>query len=115
VLSHEDTRASVVLKSGRQVDLRFVPLEGYGAALHYFTGSKVHNIAVRKLGQARRLKVKEYGVFRGWWRVASNAEGSVFAVANLPWVPPDGKFPQAMRSITEGLFDEPQMLVRIAN
>jgi DNA polymerase (family 10) len=47
VLAQGGTRASVVLKSGLQVDLRLVPPESYGAALHYFTGSKAHNIAIR--------------------------------------------------------------------
>ncbi len=65
VLSHGDTRGSVVLKCGLQVDIRVVASESYGAALHYFTGSKAHNIAIRKLALAKRLKVNEYGVFRG--------------------------------------------------
>jgi DNA polymerase (family X) len=89
VLSHGDTRASVVLKSGLQVDLRLVPPESYGAALHYFTGSKAHNIAVRKLGQAQGLKINEYGVFRGRQRVAGDTEESVFAAVKLPWMPPE--------------------------
>lgn len=89
VLSYGDTRASVVLKSGLQVDLRLVPPESYGAALHYFTGSKAHNIAVRKLGQAQGLKINEYGVFRGQRRVAGDTEESVFAAVNLPWIPPE--------------------------
>jgi DNA polymerase (family 10) len=59
------TRASVRLASGLQVDLRVVPEESYGAALHYFTGSKAHNIAIRELGQHRGLKIDEYGVFKG--------------------------------------------------
>jgi DNA polymerase (family X) len=48
VLSAGGTRASVVLKSGLQVDLRVVAQQAYGAALHYFTGSKAHNIAIRR-------------------------------------------------------------------
>jgi DNA polymerase (family 10) len=89
VLAQGDTRASIVLKSGLQVDLRLVPPESYGAALHYFTGSKAHNIAVRKLGQARGLKINEYGVFRGDARVAGETEESVFAAVDLPWIPPE--------------------------
>jgi len=57
------TRASVILKSGLQVDLRVVAEESYGAALHYFTGSKAHNIAVRQIAQKRGLKINEYGVY----------------------------------------------------
>jgi DNA polymerase (family 10) len=89
VLSHGETRASVTLKSGLQVDLRLVPPESYGAALHYFTGSKAHNIAIRKLGQARGLKINEYGVFKGERRVAGDTEESVFVAVGLPWIPPE--------------------------
>jgi DNA polymerase (family 10) len=89
VLAGGETRASVVLKSGLQVDLRLVPAESYGAALHYFTGSKAHNIAVRRLAQAAGLKLNEYGVFRRKARVAGDTEESVFAAVNLPWIPPE--------------------------
>jgi DNA polymerase (family 10) len=89
VLSHGDTRGSIVLKSGIQVDLRVVPQESYGAALHYFTGSKAHNIAVRRLAQERGLKLNEYGLFRGAKRVAGETEESVFAAVGLPYIPPE--------------------------
>jgi DNA polymerase (family 10) len=89
VLAHGETRSSVTLKSGLQVDLRLVPLESYGAALHYFTGSKAHNIAVRRLAQVRGLKINEYGVFRRKSRVAGETEESVFAAVGLPWIPPE--------------------------
>jgi len=78
VLSHGDTRSSVLLKSGIQVDLRVVPRESYGAALHYFTGSKAHNIAIRRLAQQRGLKLNEYGVFDGKRRVAGDTEESAY-------------------------------------
>jgi DNA polymerase (family 10) len=78
-----------VLKSGVQVDLRLVPPESYGAALHYFTGSKAHNIAVRRLGQAKGLKINEYGVFRGKSRVAGDTEASVFRAVGLPYIEPE--------------------------
>lgn len=89
VLAHGDTRSSVVLKSGLQVDLRVVPPESYGAALHYFTGSKAHNIAIRRLAQARGLKLNEYGVFKGEKRVAGETEASVFEAVGLPWIAPE--------------------------
>jgi DNA polymerase (family 10) len=85
------TRASVILAGGLQVDLRVVPPESFGAALHYFTGSKAHNIAVRRLAQARGLKLNEYGVFRGRKRVAGDTEESVFAAVGLPWIPPENR------------------------
>ncbi|MBI4191264.1 MAG: DNA polymerase/3'-5' exonuclease PolX [Betaproteobacteria bacterium] len=89
VLAQGETKSSVVLKSGLQVDLRLVPAESYGAALHYFTGSKAHNIAVRRLAQARGLKLNEYGVFRGERRVAGETEESVFAAVGLPLIAPE--------------------------
>jgi DNA polymerase (family 10) len=89
VLSHGDTRGSVVLKSGLQVDIRVVAPESFGAALHYFTGSKAHNIAIRKLALAKGLKVNEYGVFLGEKRVAGETEESVYATLGLPYIPPE--------------------------
>ena len=64
-LATGSTRASVLLKCGMQVDVRVVANESYGAALHYFTGSKAHNIAIRQIAQKRGLKINEYGVYQG--------------------------------------------------
>jgi DNA polymerase (family 10) len=89
VLAKGTTKASAVLHCGIQADLRVVPPESLGAALHYFTGSKGHNIAVRKLGVARGLKINEYGVFRGNERIAGATEESVYAAVGLPWIPPE--------------------------
>ncbi len=89
VLARGETKSSVVLKSGLQVDLRRVPAASYGAALHYFTGSKAHNIAIRRLAQARGLKLNEYGVFRGARCVAGETEESVFAAVGLPFIAPE--------------------------
>ena len=89
VLAQGDTRASVVLKCGLQVDLRVVPEASHGAALAYFTGSKAHNIALRKRAQARGLKLNEYGVFRGQTAIAGATEDSVYAALGLPWIPPE--------------------------
>jgi DNA polymerase (family 10) len=89
VLASGTTRSSARLASGIQADLRVVPKESYGAALHYFTGSKAHNIAVRKLGIARGLKVNEYGLWRGEKRVAGETEESVYAAVGLPYIEPE--------------------------
>lgn len=89
VVSKGKTRSTVVLRSGLQVDLRVVPQVGYGAALHYFTGSKDHNIAVRKLGVKRGLKINEYGVFKGEARVAGKTEEEVYGKADLPYIEPE--------------------------
>jgi DNA polymerase (family 10) len=89
VLARGPTRSTVVLRSGMQVDLRVVPQACYGAALVYFTGSKAHNIALRKLAVGKKLKINEYGVFRGKRRIAGRTEREVYAQVSLPWVEPE--------------------------
>jgi DNA polymerase (family X) len=89
VISAGGTRATVILRSGLQVDLRVVPPRSYGAALHYFTGSKAHTIAIRRLGQKRGLKINEYGVFRGKRRIAGETEADVYRTVSLPYIPPE--------------------------
>jgi DNA polymerase (family X) len=89
VISRGTTRASIRLRGGLQVDLRVVADECFGAALLYFTGSKAHNIALRRLGQERGLKINEYGVFRGPHRIAGESEESVYRAVGLPWIPPE--------------------------
>jgi DNA polymerase (family 10) len=89
VTAQGTTRAAVVLASGLPCDLRVVPRESFGAALHYFTGSKAHNIAVRKLGLERGLKINEYGVWRGKKRIAGETEESVYAAVGLPYIEPE--------------------------
>ena len=89
VLSHGTTRATVILHNKLQVDLRAVDESAYGAALHYFTGSKTHNIAIRRMGQNMGLKVNEYGIFRGKERIAGDTEESVYAAVGLPYIEPE--------------------------
>lgn len=89
VLAQGETRASVRLKIGLQVDLRVVPVESFGAALVYFTGSKAHNIVLRRLAQERGLKLNEYGVFKGTKRIAGESEASVYRAIGLPEIPPE--------------------------
>jgi DNA polymerase (family 10) len=96
------TRGTIVLRSGLQVDLRIVPRRSYGAALHYFTGSKAHSVAVRTLGVERGLRINEYGVFRvpkgqkaeelgdeEGVRVGGEREEDVFHAVGLVWIPPE--------------------------
>ncbi|MBI3481279.1 MAG: DNA polymerase/3'-5' exonuclease PolX [Nitrosomonadales bacterium] len=89
VYSAGKTRASILLKCGMQVDLRVVAQQSYGAALHYFTGSKSHNIAIRRIAQRLGLKVNEYGVFRGAKKIAGDSEESVYRAVGLPYIPPE--------------------------
>jgi DNA polymerase (family 10) len=89
VLAKGTTRSSVVLRCGMQVDVRRVEQASFGAALQYFTGSKDHNIAIRRLGQQRGLKINEYGVFRFEKRVAGRTEESVYQALDLALIPPE--------------------------
>lgn len=89
VHSKGPTRATVSLKSGMQVDVRVVPNECFGAALQYFTGSKAHNITLRRIAQERGFKLNEYGLFKGQRRIAGDTEVSVYKALGLPWIPPE--------------------------
>ncbi len=102
VVAAGTTRGTLILRSGLQVDLRILPRRSYGAALHYFTGSKAHNIAVRTLGVERGLRISEYGIFRAskgkkaeevgieeGERIGGATEEDVFRAVNLDWVPPE--------------------------
>lgn len=89
VVSKGPTRSTVILKSDLQVDLRSVPNESYGAALHYFTGSKAHNIAIRTMGVKLGLKINEYGIFKGAKRIGGEKEEDVFKSVGLPFIEPE--------------------------
>lgn len=95
-----DTRSTITLGSGLQVDLRVVAPESYGAALLYFTGSKEHNVKLRRRAVERGLRISEYGVFRmettagggeevHGERIAGHTEEEVYASVGLAWVPPE--------------------------
>jgi DNA polymerase (family 10) len=98
VLGRGDTKLSIRLARGLQIDLRVVPAKSFGAALQYFTGSKAHNIILRGMAKDRGLKINEYGVFRveedadeeeeGEY-VAGKKECDVYAAMNLPCFPPE--------------------------
>jgi DNA polymerase (family 10) len=89
ILVQGATKASIRLACKLQVDVRVVPEDSYGAALQYFTGSKAHNVALRRLAQQHGLKLNEYGLFKGDRSVAGVTEESVYAAVGLPWVPPE--------------------------
>jgi len=91
VLSKGDTRSSVRMRSGLQVDLRVISDESYGAALVYFTGSKQHNIRIRERALDRDLKINEYGVFKENKEesIAGKTEKEVYESVDLPVIPPE--------------------------
>jgi len=83
------TKSSVHLRSGLQVDLRIVPRASYGSALHYFTGSKAHNVAVRQLALEKSLKINEYGVYKNNKQVAGESEPGVYEAVGLCYIEPE--------------------------
>ncbi|BAO43599.1 DNA polymerase/3'-5' exonuclease PolX [Thiolapillus brandeum] len=90
VISRGSTRSTVVLRTGLQVDLRVVPQVSFGAAWHYFTGSKAHNIAVRVMGIQRGWKVNEYGIFdKEGQRIAGRTEKEIYSLMGMEWIPPE--------------------------
>jgi DNA polymerase (family X) len=89
VISKGETRATVKLRGGLQVDLRAVEPDAYGAALLYFTGSKAHNIELRKIAQEKSYKLNEYGLFKGTRRAAGKTEQEIYAKLGLDWIPPE--------------------------
>jgi len=97
ILAEGATKSAVILGSGIQVDLRVVEDEVFGAAMHYFTGSKTHNIKLRDMAKKKGLKVSEYGVFkRGSGKgkeagipIACKTEEAVFKAVGLPYIIPE--------------------------
>lgn len=91
IVSRGETKSTVILSSGLQVDLRVLDKGSFGAALQYFTGSKAHNVAIRDRAKRMGLKVSEYGVFRekDGRKLAGAKEEDVYKCVGLPWIPPE--------------------------
>jgi DNA polymerase (family 10) len=100
ILVHGESKCSVRLAAGIQVDLRVVDASCYGAALMYFTGSKEHNVRLRERALAQGLTLNEYGLFpeddkptpphqRGVKPLAAKTEEEIYATLGLPWIPPE--------------------------
>jgi DNA polymerase (family 10) len=90
VLAHGEAKSSVLTRQGLQVDLRVVPLEAWGAAMIYFTGSKAHNIRIREMAVRKGLKLNEYGLYRAKTGrlIVAETEEEVYAKLGLPLIPP---------------------------
>jgi len=89
IIAQGDTKSSVALLSGIDVDLRVVDSKCFGAAMHYFTGSKAHNIKIRDLAKRKGLKVSEYGVFKGEKLIGRKDEKDIFKHVGLPYIIPE--------------------------
>ncbi|MCJ7642781.1 MAG: DNA polymerase/3'-5' exonuclease PolX [Desulfobacterales bacterium] len=89
ILASGETKASVIVEGGIQVDLRVVEEESYGAALQYFTGSKGHNIHLRGIAKAQGIKINEYGVFKGKKKIGGKEEKDIYQVLGMKWMEPE--------------------------
>ncbi len=89
VLAHGPTKASVRLADGVQCDLRGVEDSQFPFALHYFTGSKAHNIAMRRRALARGLSLNEYALSGEKGSVVCKTEADLFAALGLAYIPPE--------------------------
>lgn len=129
ILAQGKAKASVVLKSGFQLDLRAQTPASYGAQLQYFTGSKEHNIHLRKLAQEKGLSLSEYGIKQtrrvfldptGLKNVKKFAtEEEFYQALGMPWIPPElredtGEIEAALRQ-AQGKPDGLPELVALAD
>src|SRR3989339_225461 len=89
ILAKGKTKSSVILKNGMQADLRVVPEKSFGAAAHYFTGCRAHNIHIRQLAQKKGWKVSEYGIFKGKKQIGGETEEDLFEKFGLQYIPPE--------------------------
>jgi len=83
------TKSSIRMKEGFDIDVRVVPKKSYGAALQYFTGSKEHNIVLRRIAINKGLKLSEYGLFNKSKMIAGEKEEDVYQKLGLIWIEPE--------------------------
>ncbi len=89
VISAGERRSTIVLHSGMQIDLRMIDDNSYGAALHYFTGSKSHVLALRRIALKNAMKINEYGIHRRGKCIAAKDEKEVYAAMGLSYIEPE--------------------------
>ena len=114
VLASGETKASVIVEGGVQIDIRVVEENSYGAALQYFTGSKGHNIHLRGIAKTKGIKINEYGVFRGEKKIGGKEEKEVYQVLGMDWIEPElredrGEIEAAQRKRLPKLVEEPEI------
>ena len=89
IIGEGKTKISIRMKDGFDIDFRIVPLESYGSALQYFTGSKEHNILLRKEAIKKGLKINEYGIFRKNKKIGGKNEEEIYHLVGMSWIPPE--------------------------
>ena len=114
VLASGETKASVIVEGGVQIDIRVVEEDSYGAALQYFTGSKGHNIHLRGIAKAKGIKINEYGVFKGEKKIGGKEEKDVYKILEMDWIEPElredrGEIEAAQKGKLPKLIQEPEI------
>jgi DNA polymerase (family X) len=89
IIAKGETKISVRLKSGINVDLRLVTEEEFPFALHHFTGSKDHNTKMRQIAKEKGLKMNEYGIFHKDKPISAKTEAEIFNLMGLSMIPPE--------------------------
>lgn len=89
ILGKGETKSSVKMVNGLQVDLRIVPKNSFGAALNYFTGSKDHNVSLREIAVKKGWKLSEYGLFKGTKQIAGKTEEELYEKLGLAYIEPE--------------------------
>jgi len=89
IIGKGETKSSIRTKMGLDMDLRLVQTGSFGSALQYFTGSKEHNIATRRIAMKLGYKLSEYGLFKGERRIKGENEEEIYEKLGLQWIPPE--------------------------
>ncbi|MFW9979565.1 MAG: DNA polymerase/3'-5' exonuclease PolX [Candidatus Thorarchaeota archaeon] len=89
IMAQGSTKSSVRLKSNLQIDLRVVPTKSFGAGMQYFTGNIDHNVSLRSIAIKKKLRLNEYGLFKGEKAVAGSDEEEIYQSLGLPVIPPE--------------------------
>ncbi len=89
ILMKGTTRSTILLENGMSVDLRVVGIENFGATLHHFTGSKVHNITLRKMAVEKGMKINEYGIWQGNKRIGGEREQDIYDAFGMQYIEPE--------------------------
>ncbi|MDD3386629.1 MAG: DNA polymerase/3'-5' exonuclease PolX [Candidatus Pacebacteria bacterium] len=89
IIAKGETKTSIKIKNNLNMDLRLVSQSSFGAALQYFTGSKEHNIALRRIAMKKGYKLNEYGLFRGEAKIEGEYEEKIYERLGLKWIPPE--------------------------
>lgn len=111
ILAQGETKGSIVTTTGIQIDLRVVDRDSFGSALHYFTGSKSHNVHLRGLAKREQLKINEYGIFSGNKKIGGRKENDIYAALHMDWIPPElredrGEIEAALNHTLPSLLEE---------